>query len=357
MNNEKKRLLWIDTSKGIAILFVVIGHMIPMTSKFSIWFYSFHIPIFFMISGVLIQYSSMTLHNISAKDIIAKKAKALLYPYFVFSLFSVVKIFITDGIKSAGKGVVNTLLFDGIDALWFLPSLFIAELLFLFLKKYTYKKFFIFCLYAVAFVITSIFSYYYYAIYGSTGYILKILLKILNEINRALIGSIFVCIGYYSYAILKKMSSKMLYLCCVFLISMFISFGIFFVFYNIADLHYSIIGNPIVYYVAAIAGSYFVFSFSMLISYIEKYIKYNILTYWGKNSLIIFLTHLNLGITLISKKLSFFNSCQTIQSIVIIMVIETVLVLIINKWFPFLIDYKSACKLFGSCINKVRGNK
>lgn len=357
MNNEKKRLLWIDTSKGIAILFVVIGHMIPMTSKFSIWFYSFHVPIFFMISGVLIQYSSMTLHNISAKDIITNKAKALLYPYFVFSLLSVVKIFITDGIRGVGDGIVNTLLFNGIDTLWFLPSLFIAELLFLFLKKYTNNNFFILSIYAVAFVVTSIFSYYCYGIYDSIDYILIILLRILKEMNRALIGSIFVCIGYYSYAILKKMSSKMLYLCCVFLISMFISFGIFFAFYNIADLHYSIIGNPIVYYVAAIAGSYFVFSFSMLISYIEKYIKCNILTYWGKNSLIIFLTHLNLGITLISKKLSFFNICQTIQSIVIIMVIETVLVLIINKWFPFLIDYKSACKLFGNCIKKVRGNK
>lgn len=41
-----QRLIWLDISKGIAILLVIIGHMgIPRTMSNII--YSFHMPFFF----------------------------------------------------------------------------------------------------------------------------------------------------------------------------------------------------------------------------------------------------------------------------------------------------------------------
>ena len=49
---EKKRIDWIDTSKGFLIFFVVLGHIISDNkSNLQNWIYSFHIPAFFILEG------------------------------------------------------------------------------------------------------------------------------------------------------------------------------------------------------------------------------------------------------------------------------------------------------------------
>ena len=45
-----KRELWIDILRGIGILLVVLGHTNP---PFKRIIYSFHIPLFFILSGFL----------------------------------------------------------------------------------------------------------------------------------------------------------------------------------------------------------------------------------------------------------------------------------------------------------------
>ena len=56
MNNESsQRIQWIDYSKGVAILLVLIGHCgyvvenLPLVSKTIL---SFHMPLFFFLSGL-----------------------------------------------------------------------------------------------------------------------------------------------------------------------------------------------------------------------------------------------------------------------------------------------------------------
>lgn len=46
------RLLYIDMAKGISIVLVVFGHIVDLTS-FEIFFYSFSVPVFFMITGMM----------------------------------------------------------------------------------------------------------------------------------------------------------------------------------------------------------------------------------------------------------------------------------------------------------------
>ena len=51
------RLMWVDAVKGILIILVVIGHIIPpdidsdIVLKFRLWIYSCHIPVFFILNG------------------------------------------------------------------------------------------------------------------------------------------------------------------------------------------------------------------------------------------------------------------------------------------------------------------
>ena len=47
---NKKRIVWIDQLKGIAFIFVIIGHL-GIGKTFKSWIYSFHMPLFFFAAG------------------------------------------------------------------------------------------------------------------------------------------------------------------------------------------------------------------------------------------------------------------------------------------------------------------
>lgn len=84
----KNRILELDFFKGIAILLVICGHVILANLKDALdthpvytWIYSFHMPLFFFISGYLISYSSK---NMGLK-VVKKKSLTLLIPFFLWS--------------------------------------------------------------------------------------------------------------------------------------------------------------------------------------------------------------------------------------------------------------------------------
>jgi len=94
-----KREDWIDLAKGVAILLVVLGHVINsyiVSGEFNeyisytkyVYFtiYSFHMPLYFALSGYL--YSkSKAISNVSEyKKVALKKIIALGIPYIIFSL-------------------------------------------------------------------------------------------------------------------------------------------------------------------------------------------------------------------------------------------------------------------------------
>lgn len=64
-----KRLGWVDTAKGIAILLMVIGHEVKSPHMYALIF-SFHMPLFFILSG----YTSSRINNWS--KFIAKQKKS-----------------------------------------------------------------------------------------------------------------------------------------------------------------------------------------------------------------------------------------------------------------------------------------
>jgi len=47
----KNRLIWVDIAKGVAILLVIIGHTAPFGSITRNTIFSFHMPLFFLLSG------------------------------------------------------------------------------------------------------------------------------------------------------------------------------------------------------------------------------------------------------------------------------------------------------------------
>lgn len=48
------RINWIDFAKGVAIILVVIGHVIPESINLFGFIYAFHMPFFFIMAGYLL---------------------------------------------------------------------------------------------------------------------------------------------------------------------------------------------------------------------------------------------------------------------------------------------------------------
>ena len=59
-----KRLDWVDIAKGIAIVLMILGHS-SLPNMIQNWIYSFHMPFFFFISGVLMDNSIKRSKSIS----------------------------------------------------------------------------------------------------------------------------------------------------------------------------------------------------------------------------------------------------------------------------------------------------
>lgn len=144
----KNRFQWADIAKGIGIILVVFAHtLIPKLRETSdtirfiwIFIYNFHMPLFFFISGYLFENHIEKYQN-KGKFILGK-AKLLMLPYLVFSVFAysviimAMKIPSLAGILSGGgykiSGIKETALgilfyFNHADRhLWFVYSLFIV---------------------------------------------------------------------------------------------------------------------------------------------------------------------------------------------------------------------------------------
>lgn len=142
---NKKRIEWIDWIRAIGIFLVVLGHGIGNDNdapELRLWIYSFHIPLFFIISGMVFnadRYSSL-------KDCVKAKARNLVVPYFFINIFTIpfwylyynifnIKVFnIIDIIKAMLIG--HTEIASPINGpTWFLLTLFLSEVLFYIIYK------------------------------------------------------------------------------------------------------------------------------------------------------------------------------------------------------------------------------
>lgn len=93
---ERKRLLQIDTIKGVAILLVVMGHVLswmfndfheileePSPSHLWLFIYKFHMPLFIFISGLLTYKEGVRYTMGSFFNYILRKIRLLLIPYLI----------------------------------------------------------------------------------------------------------------------------------------------------------------------------------------------------------------------------------------------------------------------------------
>lgn len=134
----KNRNYWLDIAKGITIILMVVGHT-PLPDIVSHFIYAFHMPLFFIASGLVSNYEKYSL-----MDYIKHKSYTLLLPFVCYStivaflMYFIGELDVIDYIKSGWRGY----------ALWFIPILFMASVLvritFLAKKRYV-RRFIMLC--------------------------------------------------------------------------------------------------------------------------------------------------------------------------------------------------------------------
>lgn len=124
-----KRLKEIDILRGIAIILIMVGHFYQ-GYKFVDYIYTFHVPLFFFISGMCLNI------NLSWRDFIKKKIKAIFVPYLIFGIIIIPAKFIYEvdhSLLNFIKIMIKYLLQQRYTTLWFLSALLISQVLFYFI--------------------------------------------------------------------------------------------------------------------------------------------------------------------------------------------------------------------------------
>lgn len=125
---------WLDSAKGFGIVLVVLGHA-SLVMPLNRTLYAFHMPLFFIISGLLFKEHPL-------RDTATRKARRLLVPYLTFAVltfvyWALIERRLRPGDYSVLDAFLNIFLARGGTqynpynvVLWFLPCLFVTEMLF-----------------------------------------------------------------------------------------------------------------------------------------------------------------------------------------------------------------------------------
>lgn len=225
MNNYERKE-WIDYLRGIGILLMIIGHA-SISSKFKVWIYGFHMPLFYVISGYL--HNEAKWSEKGFKSFAATRFKNYVVPYFIWCaicfIVNLPLLWLSYPGGSFPKAVLQNIgwiatsvRIDGVflpqncTPLWFLTSIFISSVVFYGLLPLDRKKQILVCI----------------------GFVLiNYCLNILNSpilpwhLDVSLIGAIFMLIGYYfnKCNIISKKTSPVIVLMIFLLASVLIFYN------------------------------------------------------------------------------------------------------------------------------------
>lgn len=310
---DMERIKYLDSIKGFGILLVILGHIYDESNPIRVWLHSFHMPLFFIISGILIKHTDIKQRDF--KNIITSKFKSLIIPYICFELVAIFIWMVQNEFTLSALRwniVDSVLMYCKVGATWFLFALFVSEILFILMIKYIKSNKIITIITFILFIIPLTIS--------TENHNLLVLF-------RCFIANGFLYIGYYGYDLLINKSINYLSIAILFLLNLILSYVNGFV-----DLWSLQFNNIFLYTICSIMGS-------ISIIYLLKKIKQsNILDYLGKNSLIVMATHqilLERLINIVTRgRYTYLTGILVLFAVVIL---EIPIIEIINRYLPFML--------------------
>lgn len=314
---ESNRLDYIDRAKGILIILVVIGHIWQAGCVFNV-IYAFHMPAFFVISGILLGVTKSWQKGFGR--FFRRKLYAFGLPFLFIEALGILTDIIRNGVTLNIKGYLyNTLSFHFNDPnLWFIAELFLAEMVFVALLLLV-KKHWIIC----SFV--------------GVLFVLSFLPPVDNAYVKTLVSTCrympYLLFGYYGKRLLEKRSVPLMAAAALAVLASGIFLGPKF-----SALH---LGSPIleklVAMLVALLGSYLTLQ---LARFRLPELPDRLLRSAGRNSILIYGTHHIIyaaaGVLLGVKDFGTTPVPEGLIMLAAVAVLEPPIIYIINRWLPFL---------------------
>lgn len=262
------RLEWLDATRGVGIILVAFCHIYFEYTR--IYIYSFLIPLFFIISGMLYKKEK---HNSTLK-FASHRAKSQLYPYVLWSfiLFSFWAIAdagqlpICNGFLGIFYGICDHKYLDWGMMMWFIPTLYVAEIIYDFVSRNIKLQ-------HISILALTILGYLYSA---------SIETKLPWGVNISLVMLLFFHIGQLSFKYINKCNKT----------KALIAFPILLIiYYTTSQLNgyifseSGIFQNPLLYIVSGTSGTFMIIS-------AFKIVRVKVLETVGSATLIIMILHL-----------------------------------------------------------------
>ncbi len=263
-----KRYPTLDIAKGFGILLVVLGHGYSADNPFYYWIGSFHMPLFFIVTGIL--YGIRSKEYRSSNFPWRRKLSSILVPYLTWAVITQAFLGLLKVIGGAAPTEVFTSAFFQIirgnaGFLWFLPALFLAELLFYLFSSDRLR------------LIGAV-------LLGGFGLLFPTLPLVPDYDSRVLLAFFFITAGYFGHTILLAPAKPFWFIVCA-----CVSVGL-----GVANgeviLPGGQLGNPILLLITSFCGSYLTIQVSQQISrHTSK--AASVFSWLGQNSIIILCVH------------------------------------------------------------------
>ena len=338
---ERSRLKLPDMARGIGVLLVILSHLETVNSEVLTWISTFHMPLFFVLSGVTMSLWSERAESL--KDQVKRRSRSLLIPYFWFSLL----YFLLDiGNLLLGKidgrrfyeNAVSSVTFCGKSVLWYVSALLLSQILLLILLRVGNRVLRTAAIGVIAAGCVGI-SYLWTALYEKQQAVLLWIpiLDVSKAILRAGIVLPFVAV---SRAVALRLKEKKLpagRLLRLLIGTAALALSILISKYHWSDTNNLRLGNPLLYYAGGIAGSVAV------IAIVSVLPEMKVLSRIGRDSLVILAVHLDFYVLWAGTKAAAFvsrlipgNITFAVITVSVTVVLGLAAAWVIDRYFPFL---------------------
>lgn len=344
---KSNRIDYLDIAKGIGILLVIIGHIPYVSEPVRQYIVTFHMPLFLIISGMLICHTWKEQEKITS--FIKRKVRNLLLPYAFFSVAYIVIELCRILIKGSNewgqlfRQIFQSLCLQGVSVLWFFPALFIAEVLFIIIRKtcnHLLTLLSLPILMLVSFRLTAKVHVFFFAHTDDLG--LCLLFDVVSMLLRGIFCIGLVGAGYYLGLVLEGRKVPVP-------VDVALSVGaltvVFFVTdaNGLVDLRYMFLGKLGMFLLGGILGSVGVLLLCRILARFPVGPIYNTARYFGINSMLIMVTHLDFHVLNVSIKIAALitaslqnNVVFCVLTVVLVCIFEILIIEFVKRLLPYI---------------------
>lgn len=328
----KKRVQWVDSAKGLCILFVVVSHFGVNGHILCPFYQYFFLPLFFLLSGFVYKETDTI-------SFIKRLARGLLVPLICFTIiYRVATVSFFNSFHNGPFGeslntIINDIVFG--ESFWFINCLIIIQIIWQVISRFILRlsipwhTLFSLCVISILFMTKHNWGGHFpwnidTAIWSTGFYSLGVALK---RVYRA---------GYEAYTVHNSARSLSVLALLVYIFAAYSTYSIV----GSCDIHYNIFGKvPILYYLLSITAT------GTVLAFFQVFKVGNLLSLLGQHTLVIYFLQGH-AYLIVEKLINMFRLANIVDSFpnlftiiisILVCFICTAISLLLNRYIPFLV--------------------